>query len=83
MSSIEPEMGRVSTALGVERRKPLMERVIDPLATGLGNSIGFLGGERDPIRRLRGHLGRRRDRPRLERGHGRRCLANNNAICHW
>lgn len=42
MSSIEPEMGQVSTALGVERRKPLMERIIDPLATGLGNAIGWL-----------------------------------------
>ena len=42
MPSIEPAMGRVPTAVGTERRKPLMERVIDPVATGLGNAVGWM-----------------------------------------
>ena len=42
MSSIKPRLGHVTTAVGVERRKPLMERVIEPLATGLGNAVGWL-----------------------------------------
>jgi hypothetical protein len=42
MTSIEPAMGHVPTAVGTERRKPLMERIIDPVATGLGNAVGWM-----------------------------------------
>ena len=42
MPSIESEVGRVPTADGAERRKPVMERIIDAVATGLGNGVGWL-----------------------------------------
>ena len=42
MPSIESDVGRVPTAVGAERRKPVMERVIDVAATGLGNGVGWL-----------------------------------------
>ena len=42
MPSIEPAIGHVPTAVGIERRKPLMERIIDPVATGFGNAVGWM-----------------------------------------
>jgi hypothetical protein len=42
MPALEPEIGHVPAAVGIERRKPLMVRVVDPVATGLGNAVGWL-----------------------------------------
>ena len=42
MQSIESGVGHGPPAVAAEGRKPLMERVIDPLATGLGNTIAWM-----------------------------------------
>jgi len=42
MPSIESDVGHVPPAAGAERRKPLMERIVDSVATGLGNGVGWL-----------------------------------------
>lgn len=42
MTSMEPGMGHVPTATGTERRRTLMERIIEPIATGLGNAVGWM-----------------------------------------
>lgn len=42
MTSMEPGMGHVPTATGAERRRTLMERIIEPIATGLGNAVGWM-----------------------------------------
>jgi hypothetical protein len=42
MQSMEDWIKHVPTTLEVDRRKPIMERVIDPLASGLGNAVGWL-----------------------------------------
>jgi len=42
MQTLEGGISNVPTGPRVDRRKPLMERVIEALATGLGNGIGWL-----------------------------------------
>jgi hypothetical protein len=42
MPSIESGVGHVPAGVGAKRRRPLMERVIDSVATGLGNGVGWL-----------------------------------------
>ena len=43
MKSIEPGVSRASTeAVAADRREPVMDRVIEPLATGLGNAVAWL-----------------------------------------
>lgn len=42
MQSMEDGIKHVPTTLEVDRRKPVMERVIEALASGLGNAIGWL-----------------------------------------
>lgn len=42
MTSIEPGAGHAPTVGVSHRRKPVMERVIESLATGLGDAVGRL-----------------------------------------
>ena len=42
MTSIEPGIHDIPTPVGTDRRKPLMERVVETVATSLGNSVAWL-----------------------------------------
>jgi hypothetical protein len=42
MQTLEDGIGNGPKILGGDRRKPLMERVIETLASGLGNGVGWL-----------------------------------------
>ena len=43
MATVEPRVGGETTqVVGIERRKPLMERVIETVASSLGNGVGWL-----------------------------------------
>ena len=42
MTSIDPAIGHVPTTDIAERRRPFMDRLIETIASGLGNTVGWL-----------------------------------------